>query len=59
MNRKQQILQLAGTSGIIRAKDAEMAGISIRIQGRNMSSLGVPLYFIYTNFVYLYRDQWM
>jgi len=28
MNRKQQILQLAGTSGIIRAKDAEMAGIS-------------------------------
>jgi len=28
MNRKQQILQLADTSGIIRAKDAEIAGIS-------------------------------
>jgi predicted transcriptional regulator of viral defense system len=28
MNRKQQILQLADASGIIRAKDAEMAGIS-------------------------------
>ena len=28
MNRKQQILQLADISGIIRAKDAEMAGIS-------------------------------
>jgi len=28
MNRKQQILQLADTSGIIRAKDAETIGIS-------------------------------
>jgi len=28
MNRKQQILQIAGTSGIIQAKDAETADIS-------------------------------